>query len=120
MKSAVEKDLIAVEVRIEKQIILSAECGVCKGPLDFGYDMSENGNEVRVFPEPCPNACLRKSMKDRVKNEDISLVQALRVTMEAYNRLRSKWINDHQTDEGFDSWFTNMILAERSESIKDS
>ena len=53
--------------------------------------------------------------ENNMKSNEISLVEALRETMEAYNVLRSKWISDHDTDNGFDAWFTEMVNAERGE-----
>lgn len=45
-----------------------------------------------------------------MNNTEISVVEAVRIAMDAYDRLRAKWALDHATTEGFDAWFTTVIM----------
>ncbi len=35
----------------------------------------------------------------------------IRELMAQYNEYRARWIEEHGTDEGFDTWFTSQVMG---------
>ena len=52
--------------------------------------------------------CMVKEMM--MNTTETSLVEAIRIAMDAYNTLKLRWVNDHATENGFDAWFTALVV----------